>query len=946
MTTFRKILSLVLALTMLVSMAACNNGEQTPETTGTAVNEGETGTYSVSVKTAGGMAMSGVDVYVYADSSKGDLKQYGETNEDGKVSFQLPKSGDYAVELSGVPRGYEVESYYSFSGNAAEITLTSALISDENLTGATLGLGDVMYDFSVVTPEGETITLSEMLKEKEMVLLNFWYTGCSWCVTEFPIMEEVYQEYSDKVGILALDPMPTDNDEAIRAFQANMGLSFPMASCPIAWATSFGIASYPTSVIIDRYGVISLIEVGAIVSKRPFTCLFDHFTGEDYEQKLCSSVADLITEAKPTYTMPTTEEISAAIDGCEMDITYRPETEDANWEYSWPFIITEKNGETCLKASNQEIDGSFAILYADVYLKAGQALGFDYLSSTERGADVMVVIMENDDIFQISGVPAEETWSSCFPWVAEEDGYYELALCYIKDDSTNEGDDTVYIKNMRVVDAADVDTATYLPRLAATTEDGFEYNYVDIVLNEKDGYYHVGSENGPLLLADLMGYTQFNEEKTVFDLTEPGDIKLDGVSIYERLVKYCSYASNASLNGICTVNADLAELLKVVAREAGFSDDENEWLKICKYYQVYGSDEQLQDPIKGLAKFSAFEAKLGKNVATNYFYYDRPIIPRGLLAKFVPAKSGVYRINSHSDSEHGVEAWIFDEEHDDPIYTYAHDERMNSDHLNCSMVYYMEKGKAYYINIAYWDYYGTGTIPYDIEYLGASYDLFRACSPGYFTYDSDATGAAMYYLIHGGIDVVLGKDGYYYEDLGLDAKGNQKYGSKIYADFEGVTSLFSTPITSVYAYDENGKVIVDENGNKQMVTGMLDMGGFDFSKSGYDLEILAYLEKHDGDVDATREYLRTLWAESYDEYAAIYQVEDVFEGIYHGAGEDLTEEVRAYVSKIEKKPAEKKGCVAVDERLAEILQMLMDKYTFENVENSWLKVCYYYDHLG
>jgi lipid A disaccharide synthetase len=35
------------------------------------------------------------------------------------------------------------------------------------------------------------------------------------------------------------------------------------------------------------------------------------------------------------------------------------------------------------------------------------------------------------------------------------------------------------------------------------------------------------------------------------------------------------------------------------------------------------------------------------------------------------------------------------------------------------------------------------------------------------------------------------------------------------------------------------------------------------------------------------------------------------------------------------------GCVAVDAELANILQQLMDKYTFEGVENSWLKLCYY-----
>jgi ethanolamine transporter len=32
--------------------------------------------------------------------------------------------------------------------------------------------------------------------------------------------------------------------------------------------------------------------------------------------------------------------------------------------------------------------------------------------------------------------------------------------------------------------------------------------------------------------------------------------------------------------------------------------------------------------------------------------------------------------------------------------------------------------------------------------------------------------------------------------------------------------------------------------------------------------------------------------------------------------------------------------------LAQLLQMLMDKFTFAGVENSWTKLCYYYDHLG
>ena len=124
------------------------------------------------------------------------------------------------------------------------------------------------------------------------------------------------------------------------------------------------------------------------------------------------------------------------------------------------------------------------------------------------------------------------------------------------------------------------------------------------------------------------------------------------------------------------------------------------------------------------------------------------------------------------------------------------------------------------------------------------------------------------------------------------------------------------------------------------------MGGFDFSKTEDDLYVLAYLDKHNGDVEATDAYLREMWGEEYDEYAKLYQLEDVYEGIYHGTGEDLTEEMRGYYKDIINQPGEKQGCVVVTQRLAEILQMLMDKYTFENVENSWTKLCYYYEYLG
>lgn len=923
MNKMKRILSFLLALVLVLSaLAGCNSekkaGKDDSGNGDGPAASGIAGTYTVNVQTAGNAPMEGLDVYVYADNSLKDLKVYGKTNAEGVASFELDGKDAYAVTVNGAPKGYAVEEYYHFTGNTAAITLTSAVIPDQSMAGAQMNLGDICYDFSVTTPDGTTVTLSEELKTKEVVVLNFWYNGCSACEYEFPYMEEAYQMYKDQVSIIAVDPLYDNN--STKGYQESRGLTFTMASVQSAWTSAFNVNGanvdgYPTTVIIDRYGRICMIEEGALTALRYWTSIFEHFTADNYQQKLVLTADDLLTRVKPTETMPSSEEIQAVVNSGDVQATFRADED----EYSFPFVLTEKDGVQCLKASNQQIDDSYAILYADVTLEEGQAIGFDYLISSELGSDVLHVIVNDEPIYTISGWDENPIWKTCYPWVAESAGTYEVALCFIKDGDSSEGDDTAYIKNFHISDASAIKTPTYLPRQAAVSQDGFTFTYADVVLNEKDGYYHVGSKNGPLLLAVLMDYSQFNEEKTVWDLCYDGAAK----ELYEEMVQYFSYASNSKREGLCTVDAKLAQLLMQVAEITGFEDDENEWLKMCMYYEAFGTNgKQLEDPIRGLAPFCALDAKEGKNVSTNVFSYtlDKILMPRGYLAKFTPSKTGVYRITSRSESE--VEGWIFDE-NQNVIYTYWHNERAWEDGNNVSMIFYMERGKSYFINIAFWDYYGKGDIPYDITYLGSSYKVLQLCSPGFFTYDTDAQGEAMYDVITGGIDVVLGPDGYYYEDL-----GGGKRGSKIYADFAGLTSVFGSPIMTV--------------GD---VTGLIDKGAFDFSKSEDDNWVLACLKERDFDVEATDKYLREYWGEEYDQYAETYHLEEVYDGIYHGVGEDLTEEIRGYTKKAGTS-GELKGLVAVDARLAQILQLLMDKFTFAGVENSWIKVCYYYNTIN
>lgn len=890
---------------------------------------GASKTYTVSVRTGGGMILSATDVYVYSDETLTDLVSFAQTDANGLASFTLPEKDGYAVALSGVAKGYDLQSSYSFTGGTCIITLRSSVINAD-ITGASLSVGDVMYDFSVTDTQGNAHKLSELLTDKKMVMLNFWYTGCSWCWLEFPIMNDVYPLYSEDIEILALDPYAGDSADSIVNTLASkdMQMNFPVAKVPNAWAEVFGITGYPTTVIIDRYGVICMVESGAITSRGAWINIFDYFTSDDYEQRLIENASDLVVQTKPTYEMPSDEELAQAVGNAQGAVRYYA----SEGEYAWPFLIGEKDGGSCVYASNQRIDSSYAILCLEVQLKAGQALGLDYFASTEKSTDILHVIVNDEDIYRISGV--SEQWQSIYPCVAEADGTYTVVLSYVKDDSTDDGEDTVYLRNVRIVDAEQIDNATYLPREAAhSADDGFTFSYVDIVFNEADGYYHVRTADGPLLLANLTaGVSQFNETDTAYMLAyNRGSLMLDGVDVYDAFEEYAGHASNATIVGYCPVTRELASYLKALAAVEGFDpDDPNEWMKLCRYYDAYGTDgKQLEDPIRGLTNFSAYTAYLGENVPTNYFYYDRLIYPRGLRAAFTPEKSGVYRITSRSNSVQGVDSgWIFDED-GNVLLDYEPDERMY-DGEEVSMVYYMEAGRTYYLSIAFWDMYEEGYIYYDITYIAKTLEFFRLASPAYFTYDSEGLN----YTIAGGIDVVLGDDGYWYEDLGVDENGVQRYGGMLYVDFTGSNGLFSNPIMSYQADDG-------------YVNGLIDMGGFDFTRTEEDEYILAVLRKQKNDVEATLSYLREYWGEDYDTYASSYRLDDVLAGRYHGTGADYTEQMRAYLKLVDTSShTERNGCVPASKELTDLLQMLMDKYTFKNVENSWTKLCYYYDYLG
>ena len=162
-------------------------------------------------------------------------------------------------------------------------------------TGIGVEPGQAMPDFTVSLTDGTTATLSKLLKDKDLVVLNIFASWCGPCEREFPEMETVYQANSDRMVILSVSGDPGDTMEMISDYKVGHSLSFPMGLAGDA-LDFLTIPGFPTSIFIDRSGNVGFVKVGAFANREDFEGKVNTFLSADYNGKpLTSEVAHSIT---------------------------------------------------------------------------------------------------------------------------------------------------------------------------------------------------------------------------------------------------------------------------------------------------------------------------------------------------------------------------------------------------------------------------------------------------------------------------------------------------------------------------------------------------------------------------------------------------------------------------------------------------------------------------
>ena len=303
-------------------------------------------------------------------------------------------------------------------------------------------VGSPLPDFTFTDITGVSHTLSETLKEKEMVLINLWATWCGPCEMEFPYLEEAYEEYSDKVAVFALSVEETDDDATLTDYATAHGMTFPIGRDESKIFESFGLNGIPTSIVVDRFGNVVFLETGSQPSTDAFERLFNFFLGDEYTE---SKVLDALPMAEPTVDPISEEELSAAlnVEGTETPLQVYNDTD----AYTWPMLSTKDGDRTVLMASNTGVNSSLASVLVKVDAKAGDVFAVDYKVSSEAGMDVLTISVNGKRVKAFGG---EKDWAT-YGYEFAADGTYEIALSYLKDQAELAGEDVAYFDNARLV---------------------------------------------------------------------------------------------------------------------------------------------------------------------------------------------------------------------------------------------------------------------------------------------------------------------------------------------------------------------------------------------------------------------------------------------------------------------------------------------------------------
>ncbi len=132
---------------------------------------------------------------------------------------------------------------------------------------ASAKVGELAPEIALKTlPDAQDFILSR--QEGKVVLVNFWATWCGPCRAEFPALVRMYTKYKDQgFVIVGVNTQDDNTDQGVQNFMTNTLVNFLIVrDVGDRAARAYNIRGIPTSIFIDRKGIIRDMVVGGPLS--------------------------------------------------------------------------------------------------------------------------------------------------------------------------------------------------------------------------------------------------------------------------------------------------------------------------------------------------------------------------------------------------------------------------------------------------------------------------------------------------------------------------------------------------------------------------------------------------------------------------------------------------------------------------------------------------------
>ena len=195
-------------------------------------------------------------------------------------------------------------------------------------------LGEPFPDFTVKDTKKNEFTLSEALKDHEAVLINFFASWCGPCIRELPLLNELYNQYGDRVAFIGLDFEPDDTLLDIAEIRIENKVPFPMGKTAGTGLNEYlGVFRLPQTVVIDRFGNLCFMHSNAFESAEELARVLDTFVGDDYTK---SRILNYIPMKASTCAFPVSGTFAYYVENeSARKVAIRYNDDDGNVEFGY-----------------------------------------------------------------------------------------------------------------------------------------------------------------------------------------------------------------------------------------------------------------------------------------------------------------------------------------------------------------------------------------------------------------------------------------------------------------------------------------------------------------------------------------------------------------------------------------------------------------------------------